>query len=166
MEVKIEKLDNFGNGITHINDKIIFVKRALPNELVDIEIYKEKKDIAFANIVKVIEPSKERRESVCPFYSKCGGCNFLHTTEAIEKEFKINKAKELLKTFNEETKSKRLKGVNINQSKYQDLKAILELSEEVRIGCDCPSSYWMGGDYWLTQIDAQLKTCTIFHMME
>ena len=43
----------------------------------------------------------------------------------------------------------------------EDMKAILELSEEVRIGCDCPSSYWMGGDYWLTQIDAQLKTCTI-----
>lgn len=37
-----------------------------------------------------------------------------------------DEAKELLKTFNEETKSKRLKGVNINQSKYQDLKAILE----------------------------------------
>lgn len=43
----------------------------------------------------------------------------------------------------------------------EDMKAILELSEEVRIGCDCPSSYWMGGDYWLTKIDAQLKTCTI-----
>lgn len=37
-----------------------------------------------------------------------------------------NEARELLKTFNEETKSKRLKGVNINQSKYQDLKEILE----------------------------------------
>lgn len=37
-----------------------------------------------------------------------------------------DEAKELLKTFNEETKSKRLKGVNINQSKYQDLKTILE----------------------------------------
>ena len=43
----------------------------------------------------------------------------------------------------------------------EDMKAILELSNEVRIGCTCPSSYWMGGDYWLTQIDAQLKTCTI-----
>lgn len=41
------------------------------------------------------------------------------------------------------------------------MKAILELSEEVRIGCGCPSSYWMGGDYWLSQIDAQLKYCDI-----
>lgn len=50
---------------------------------------------------------------------------------------------------------------NDNDFTKEDMKAIIELSEEVRIGCNCPSSYWMGGDFWLTQIDAQLKTCTI-----
>ena len=43
----------------------------------------------------------------------------------------------------------------------EDMKSILELSEEVRIGCSCPASYWQGADFWLSQIDAQLKTCTI-----
>ena len=38
MKVKIEKLDHFGRGITHINDKICFVKDALPEEIVDIEV--------------------------------------------------------------------------------------------------------------------------------
>ena len=95
MEVKIEKLDNFGNGITHIDNKIVFVKRALPNEIVDIEIYKEKKDIAFAKIVNIIEPSKDRKKPICPYYDRCGGCDFLHTTDEVEKEFKINKAKYL-----------------------------------------------------------------------
>ncbi len=93
MEVKIEKLDNFGNGITHIDNKIVFVKRALPGEIVDIEIYKEKKDLAFAKIVNIIEASKERKKPICPYYDRCGGCDFLHTTDEIEKEFKINKAK-------------------------------------------------------------------------
>jgi 23S rRNA (uracil1939-C5)-methyltransferase len=93
MEVKIEKLDNFGNGITHIDNKIVFVKRALPGEIVDIEIYKEKKDLAFAKIVNIIEPSKNRKKPICPYYDRCGGCDFLHTTDEIEKEFKINKAK-------------------------------------------------------------------------
>ena len=93
MIVKIEKLDSFGNGISHVNNKIVFVKRALPGELVEIEIYKEKKDVAFANIINIIEPSKDRKKSICPFYSQCGGCNFLHTTDEVEKEFKINKAK-------------------------------------------------------------------------
>ena len=95
MIVKIEKLDSFGNGICHVNNKIVFVKRALPGELVEINVYKEKKDVAFANIVNIIEPSKDRKKSICPFYFKCGGCNFLHTTDEVEKEFKINKAKYL-----------------------------------------------------------------------
>ena len=95
MEVKIEKLDNFGNGITHIDNKIVFVKRALPGEIVDIEIYKEKKDLAFAKIVNIIEPSKDRKKPICPYYDRCGGCDFLHTTDEVEKEFKINKAKYL-----------------------------------------------------------------------
>ena len=95
MEVKIEKLDNFGNGISHIDNKIVFVKRALPGEIVDIEIYKEKKDLAFAKIVNIIEPSKDRKKPICPYYDRCGGCDFLHTTDEVEKEFKINKAKYL-----------------------------------------------------------------------
>jgi len=95
MIVKINKLDSFGNGIAYINNKIVFVKRALPGETVEIEIYKEKKNISFAKIIKVIEPSSDRRRSICPYYSRCGGCDFLHTTDEVEKEFKINKAKYL-----------------------------------------------------------------------
>lgn len=43
----------------------------------------------------------------------------------------------------------------------EDMKAILELSQEIRISCSCPSQYWTGSDFYLTQIDAQLKKCTI-----
>ena len=43
----------------------------------------------------------------------------------------------------------------------KDMEAILSLSEEVRIGCSCVGSYWQGSDYYLTQIDAELKPCTI-----
>ena len=95
MTVTIDKLDSFGNGICYVNNKTVFVKRALPGEELEIEIYKEKKDIAFAKIVNIIKPSKDRKKSICPYYDMCGGCNFLHTTDEVEKEFKINKAKHL-----------------------------------------------------------------------
>jgi 23S rRNA (uracil1939-C5)-methyltransferase len=95
MIVKINKLDSFGNGIAYIDNKTVFVRRALPGETVEIEIYKEKKNISFAKIINIIEPSSERRKSICPYYDRCGGCDFLHTTDEVEKEFKINKAKYL-----------------------------------------------------------------------
>ena len=90
MQVNINKLDHFGNGIGKINDKIIFVKRALPGEIVDIKITNEKKKFMNGEINKVIIPSKERITSICPYYDKCGGCNFLHTTYDEELRFKKN----------------------------------------------------------------------------
>ena len=41
MKVEVLKLDNFGRGITYINDKICFIKNALPNEIVEISVTKE-----------------------------------------------------------------------------------------------------------------------------
>ena len=96
MEVKINKFDYFGRGIGRINDKVYFIEKALPNEVVDIKVIKENKKYNEAVINNVIEISKNRLKSICPFYDKCGGCNFLHATYDIEKEFKINKAIELL----------------------------------------------------------------------
>ena len=96
MEVKINKFDYFGRGIAKNNEKIVFVNRALPNELVDIEIIKENKKYDEAKIIKVNRSSDDRIKAICPYYNKCGGCTFLHTTYDNEKQFKINKAKELL----------------------------------------------------------------------
>ena len=77
-EVIIEKLDNHGRGICYINDKIIFVKNALPNEVVSINITKESKKYNEAEVVKYLNVSKDRIESTCPYYLECGGCNLLH----------------------------------------------------------------------------------------
>ena len=96
MEVKIEKFDHFGNGIGKKDDKIIFVKKALPNEKVDVVINKEKKHYNFGEINKIISKSEERIRSICPYYNECGGCNFLHTTSEIENEFKISKGKDVI----------------------------------------------------------------------
>jgi len=96
MEVKIDKFDHFGNGIGKKDDKVIFIKKALPNEVVDVILNKEKKHYNFGVINEVITPNENRVESICPYYDECGGCNFLHITYDIEKEFKITKGKELI----------------------------------------------------------------------
>ena len=43
MEVRIEKLDNLGRGITYINDKICFIENTLPGEIVEVQITKDNK---------------------------------------------------------------------------------------------------------------------------
>ena len=96
MKVNIIKFDHFGRGIGKIDKKIVFVDKALPNEIVDISLIKEKKNYYEGKINNILEESKKRIKPICPYYDNCGGCQFLHTTYDIEKEFKINKACELL----------------------------------------------------------------------
>ncbi len=96
MEVEVLKFDHFGRGIAKFNNKIVFVHKALPNEIVDIKIIKEKSKFAEAEIIDIIKASPFRIASKCPYYKECGGCNFLHTDYNLEKEFKKNKCLELL----------------------------------------------------------------------
>ena len=96
MEVKIIKYDHLGNGLGKIDDKVVFVKRALKDEVVDVNIIKTKKSFMIGEVNDVIKSSPNRIKSICPYYDKCGGCNFLHSLYDEEIDFKKEKAKELL----------------------------------------------------------------------
>ena len=96
MEVSINKFDHFGRGLGKLNDKVIFIDKALPEEIVDVEITNEKKNYQEGKIIKIIKESDSRVKPICPLFNKCGGCNFLHTTYGIEKNFKLEKGIELL----------------------------------------------------------------------
>ena len=74
MEVKIEKLDDFGRGICYIDNKVTFVPNTIPNDLVEIEITKESKNYNEGKLINILIPSKKRIEPKCPYFSKCGGC--------------------------------------------------------------------------------------------
>lgn len=96
MKVNITKFDHLGRGIGRIDEKVVFVDKALPQETVDVIITKTKKNYCEGRINSILKKSQKRIKPVCPFYEKCGGCHFLHTTYDHEKDFKISKARELL----------------------------------------------------------------------
>ena len=101
MKVTIEKLDHFGRGITHINDKICFVENALPEETVDIEIINENKKYLEATTKKIKEKSPYRIKSKCKYSDRCGGCNFNHLLYEEENKYKKEKVKEIIERFGE-----------------------------------------------------------------
>ena len=95
--ILIESLDFFGRGITHIDNKIVFVSNALPDEVVDIKIVNDKKRYSEAIVTKYIKTSPKRIESICPYFNKCGGCQLLNLSYDDTLNFKLNKVKDLLK---------------------------------------------------------------------
>ena len=99
MEVKIEKLDNYGRGITYINNKICFIENTLPNEIVDISITEEHKKYNIGNLDSIIESSPIRIQEECPYSNICGGCSLNHICYNEENNFKKDKVKTLLKIY-------------------------------------------------------------------
>ena len=102
---EIKSLDHYGKGITFVNDKITFVKNALPNEQVEIELTKESKKFNEGVVKKYIKKSLTRISPECPYYTICGGCNIMHMDYNEQLSFKENKVKEILKKFSNITDS-------------------------------------------------------------
>jgi len=90
-EVEIKSLDHKGRGIARINEKIVFVEDALIGEKVKIEIVKDNKKYMEAKVIKRIVTSKDRCDSKCFYYDKCGGCNI--TSLSYENQLKFKKEK-------------------------------------------------------------------------
>ena len=110
MQITIEKLDNLGRGICYINNKITFVDNALPNEIVDIDIYKETKKYNLGKVISYIKTSKDRVAPPCKYYDICGGCHIMHMSYQKQLSFKENKVKEILKKYG-----------NVEEDKIKDI---------------------------------------------
>ena len=75
---RIEGYTSEGLGVARIGGQAVFVHRALRGEDCDVLLLKALKNAAFGKVVKVHEPSPHRVEPDCPYYGKCGGCDFRH----------------------------------------------------------------------------------------
>lgn len=88
IELCIDSLGSEGQGVGRYEGMAVFVPFALPNELVKAHIIKVAKNYAVGKLIKVIEPSKVRREPRCSSFTRCGGCNLMHMDYAAQLEYK------------------------------------------------------------------------------
>ena len=86
MIVKIEKLNNEGKGIVYVEDNLIEIEGALPNDEIEIIITKKLKDKYLARIHRVIKESKDR-ETHCKLSGICGGCDFVNYVYDKQKKY-------------------------------------------------------------------------------
>lgn len=71
MQIRIEKIVPEGKSLGHIDGKVVFVWGGLPGELTEINITKDKKNFAEAEIVEIIEKSPDRIEPAEAHYLIC-----------------------------------------------------------------------------------------------
>jgi 23S rRNA (uracil1939-C5)-methyltransferase len=85
---KILSMDSLGQGVSKETDKITFIAKTLPGDAGVASILSERKGVCFAKLQKLEQPSPLRIEPICPHFSSCPSCHYLHTSYEQELEFK------------------------------------------------------------------------------
>ena len=83
-------------GIARHDGFVIFVPFAILGEEVEIKILKVQKDYAYAKLLNVLSPSTYRTQPLCPYFTKCGGCDCQHIDYAYACELKRDMVKSTL----------------------------------------------------------------------
>ncbi len=76
LELTIESLAYGGKGIAKVDDFVIFVKNAIPDQTVKALIYKKKSGFAEARPLEIIKESPDAVAPRCEHFAYCGGCTF------------------------------------------------------------------------------------------
>ncbi|HEX2187757.1 MAG TPA: class I SAM-dependent RNA methyltransferase, partial [Longimicrobiaceae bacterium] len=81
VQVRIDSIAAGGEGVGRLADgRVVFVHRTAPGDLAEVELTERRDRWARGRLLRVLEPSPERREAPCPFYGECGGCTLEHLT--------------------------------------------------------------------------------------
>ena len=65
-----------GKALAKLDGKAIFISGAVPGDVADVMLVKNKKDWAEGRVLKIKEASKERVTPFCKHFGICGGCKW------------------------------------------------------------------------------------------
>jgi len=90
----IEKLVYGGDGLArlpadeHGPGKAVFVPFVLPGEKIEASLLEQKTGFARARADQIVEASAHRNEPRCPYFGRCGGCHYQHSSYEYQLEIK------------------------------------------------------------------------------
>lgn len=91
--VTIEDIGIDGEGIGKLDGFTFFIKDAMIGDVVEAKVMKAKKNYAYARLLRVLTPSKQRAEPVCAYHKQCGGCQIQALDYHAQLSFKENKVR-------------------------------------------------------------------------
>jgi len=77
-----------GKCIARHEERVIFVKNAVPGDVVNVRITGKKKRFLHAEITEIITPSPQRIEPFCAHFKDCGGCKWQPMAYATQLQYK------------------------------------------------------------------------------
>ncbi len=88
VEAEICDINMLGFGVAKVDGAVLFVQNGVIGDVAKLRIIKCAKNYYVSRIEKLIFPSKDRLDSMCPHFKTCGGCSFWHIRYDLEKDLK------------------------------------------------------------------------------
>ncbi len=76
IEVSIERIVGDGKGIGFHDGQTVFVPETAPGDRVSARVRSHRGKVIQAELMEILEPSSQRVEPPCPYFFRCGGCDF------------------------------------------------------------------------------------------
>jgi 23S rRNA (uracil1939-C5)-methyltransferase len=85
-----------GMAVARVDGLVIFVPFVVPGDVVDIQLYKKKKNYAEGRAVRFHQQSPLRVEQACPHFGVCGGCKWQTMSYSAQLEAKQRQVRDNL----------------------------------------------------------------------
>jgi 23S rRNA (uracil1939-C5)-methyltransferase len=93
---RIESMAFKGYGVSRMDGKVVFIPYSATGDEGWVEIVEEKKNYSTGKLVEIVAPSSWRVEPPCPYFGRCGGCQWQHIDYAKQIELKKEILKDIL----------------------------------------------------------------------
>jgi len=93
----IEKLVYGGEGLARLEGKVVLVPYVAPGEAVRADIQQVKKDLFRGRLLNIVSPSSSRITPHCPYFFRCGGCQYQHLDYSTQLEEKRSILRDVLR---------------------------------------------------------------------
>jgi 23S rRNA (uracil1939-C5)-methyltransferase len=87
-DITIIDIAEEGKGVGKAGELVLFVEKAVPGDIADIDVYRSKKNFGEGRIAKLKQASPYRTEAFCEHFGSCGGCKWQHMTYEAQLKFK------------------------------------------------------------------------------
>jgi 23S rRNA (uracil1939-C5)-methyltransferase len=75
-KILVEDYAAEGKSLSRVDGKVVFMENAIPGDIVDVKLVRNKKDWAEGFVTHVHEFSKDRVNPFCSHFGVCGGCQW------------------------------------------------------------------------------------------
>lgn len=88
LEVLITDLDRQGRGIARHGGQVLFVEGALPGDRAAVRLLPRRRGQVAAQLLRLLQPSEQRRRPPCILADHCGGCSLQPLTTQAQQAWK------------------------------------------------------------------------------